>query len=65
MDHTDATKEPRGAARPPAPGAPRTAGALPRWESFAVEDRTRVVRAILHAARRQVESPAGGALPER
>ena len=35
------------------PGATRE---LPRWESFSVEDRHRLVRTILQAARRQVEA---------
>jgi hypothetical protein len=30
--------------------------ALPKWESFPVEDRHRLVRTILQAARRQVEA---------
>jgi hypothetical protein len=29
---------------------------LPRWESFPLEDRRQLVRAILQAARRQVEA---------
>lgn len=29
--------------------------ALPAWESFQEEDRRRLVQALLHAARRQVE----------
>jgi len=29
---------------------------LPRWESFPVEDRHRLVRTILQVARRQVEA---------
>ena len=31
--------------------------ALPRWESFPLEDRHRLVRTILQTARRQVEIP--------
>lgn len=31
--------------------------ALPRWENFPLEDRQRLVRTILQAARRQVEIP--------
>jgi hypothetical protein len=34
----------------------RTRPALPTWESFPVEDRHRLVRTILQAARRQVEA---------
>jgi hypothetical protein len=48
-------KNPRqkGESGPLTPGATRE---LPRWESFSVEDRHRLVRTILQAARRQVEA---------
>jgi hypothetical protein len=39
--------------------------ALPRWESFPLEDRHRVVRTILQAARRQVETPPPNTHPSR
>ncbi len=64
MDNTDGTRELRGAAPARQTLPPLTPRALPTWESFAAEDRARVVRAILHAARRQVESPAGRPLLE-
>jgi hypothetical protein len=36
---------------------------LPRWESFPVGDRDRLVRQILRTARRQVEVGPAGRLP--
>ena len=39
--------------------------ALPAWESFPVEDRHRVVRTILQAARRQVETRPTDRHPRR
>jgi len=66
MDNTDVTRELRDATRARQALPPVTPRALPRWESFAAEDRARVVRAVLHAARRQVESTATRRpLPER
>jgi len=47
---------------------PRTPGemrALPRWESFPAEDRHRLVRTILQAARRQVETRPANCQPRR
>ncbi len=38
---------------------------LPSWESFAVGDRQRLVRAILQAARRQVTTNSLAQLPRR
>jgi len=38
------------------PMTPSATRALPKWESFPVEDRRRLVRTILQAARRQVEA---------
>jgi hypothetical protein len=38
---------------------------LPAWESFPVEDRHRVVRTILQAARRQVETRPTNSHPRR
>ena len=38
------------------PAAPNEMLALPRWESFPLEDRHRLVRTILQAAHRQVEA---------
>lgn len=38
---------------------------LPSWESFAVGDRQRLVRAILHAARRQVTTSSLAQEPRR
>ena len=48
------SKNPRqdGESSPLRPGETR---ALPRWESFPLEDRHRLVCTILQAARRQVE----------
>jgi hypothetical protein len=37
--------------------------ALPVWESFPLADRQRLVRAILQAARRQVEARSASRLP--
>jgi hypothetical protein len=37
--------------------------ALPAWESFPVTDRQRLVRAILQAARRQVEARSASHRP--
>jgi hypothetical protein len=37
--------------------------ALPTWESFPQADRQRLVRAILQAARRQVEAQSASRLP--
>jgi hypothetical protein len=43
------------------PVMPSETRALPGWESFPPEDRHRLVRTILQAARRQVEArPASG-----
>jgi hypothetical protein len=43
------------------PAMPGETRELPRWASFSVEDRHRLVRTILQAARRQVEAvPASG-----
>lgn len=39
--------------------------ALPAWESFLLEDRQRLVRTILHAARRQVEARATSSRPRK
>lgn len=39
--------------------------ALPAWESFALDDRQRLVRTILHAARRKVEVRATSSRPKR
>jgi len=36
---------------------------LPTWESFPLADRQRLVRAILQAARRQVEAQSVSRLP--
>jgi hypothetical protein len=36
---------------------------LPTWESFPLEDRHRLVRVILQAARHQVETRSTGSLP--
>jgi hypothetical protein len=36
---------------------------LPTWESFPLEDRHRLVRVILQAARHQVETRPTGSLP--
>ena len=49
------SKNPRqqGESGPLIPGETR---ALPRWESFPAEDRHRLVRTILQAARRQMEA---------
>jgi len=49
------SKNPRqdGESSPLRPGETR---ALPRWESFPLEDRHRLVCTILQAARRQVEA---------
>ncbi len=45
------------------PGTPGERRALPTWESFPAEDRQRLVRTILQAARRQVETrPTNGDL---
>ena len=41
----------------------RTRPTLPRWESFPLEDRRRLVRTILQAARRQVETRATSSHP--
>jgi hypothetical protein len=38
--------------------------ALPVWESFPLADRQRLVRAILQAARRQVEARTGNGRPK-
>jgi hypothetical protein len=54
----------QGTQRKPCPDANERAGvvssgswvvALPTWESFQEADRRRLVQAILHVARRQVE----------
>jgi hypothetical protein len=39
--------------------------ALPPWESFPLEDRHRLVRTILQAARRQVEARPTSSHPRR
>ena len=38
---------------------------LPTWESFPLEDRHRLVRTILQAARRQVEAREASSHPRR
>jgi len=45
--------------------AGRTKPALPTWESFPLEDRRRLVRTILQAARRQVEARPLSTSPRR
>jgi hypothetical protein len=59
----------RGDGHPEAGGrllaTPSSTPALPTWESFPVEDRHRLVSAILQAARRQVETRPVRHLPER
>jgi hypothetical protein len=47
------------------PAAQTQRRALPRWESFPLEDRHRLVRTILQAARRQVEIPPTSSQPRR
>jgi hypothetical protein len=47
------------------PAAPIETRALPPWESFPLEDRQRLVRTILQAARRQVEPRMAGSQPRR
>ncbi len=46
-------------------GTPGEMRVLPRWESFPVEDRYRLVRTILQAARRQVETTSASCQPRR
>ena len=41
----------------------RTRPTLPRWESFPLEDRQRLVRTVLQAARRQVEARPASSHP--
>jgi hypothetical protein len=45
--------------------APTETQMLPRWESFPLEDRHRLVRTILQAARRQVEAGPVSSHPRR
>jgi hypothetical protein len=47
------------------PGAQTQPRTLPRWESFPLEDRHRLVCAILQAARHQVEMPSRRSQPRR
>jgi hypothetical protein len=47
------------------PEAPNEMLALPRWESFPLEDRHRLVRTILQAARHQVEARQTSSHPRR
>jgi hypothetical protein len=62
MQGQDRARKQQGRAERPGEG--RRPG-LPAWESFPLEDRHRLVRTILQAARRQVEVQPTSSHPGR
>lgn len=68
MQGTHQTRTRSRNRRQEAEGGPATRSGtreLPPWESFPREDRHRLVRTILQAARRQVEAGPGSGRPRR